>query len=628
MLEGEANGELANAEQQENDNNVEVMSDENKKILNKRLVTMLGDELDKFVKELDAVSPVEREKALATLQAVANEFFVAGGEASVAAALVRSTFLTTATSRQARAKAINERLWTGMVNDTTFIAGLRQALDWAPLTIENITEMTPLEKNRSILPRWQVISELLKASASASSLTEAQRELFVAARVHKLLMTQLVWATRLPQLKAVWSGGEEEKFIATMRRISETHDRVLKQSESEELTMPPATVAFVSAPERCYTCGRVGHMAFQCSQTQQLCYSCRQPGHIAKSCPMAGSASAAFARGGGRGGGRGGRGGYGGGSRGNVVATTVASEKPVVKKSMFDYPYSYSQTSFVVLTIDEKIRAVWESAPLLVRVLAQGGPQLPAVECEMLVDTGAIPSVVSSRFVASIGAATRPSRTRCIRGVGDTSTLIAGETTIGVTMGGRSFAVTALVAETALFDFLLGTRGMRAQGVEPVKIEIDESGGRVCVAGSAWVPAIGWTPSHVAVETVHVLRDESAAWRSTPSSVFLPVAGVGVLHAQLELGNDEGLSVADVLEVMGYATELPVAMTTGQEAHVAEALRAIAAADRDGREGAAWTLPNLEPSEPLVAAGPELQGPDREAYKSVAIGPGNKQKLN
>jgi hypothetical protein len=108
------------------------------------------------------------------------------------------------------------------------------------------------------------------------------------------------------------------------------------------------------------------------------------------------------------------------------------------------------------------VRDALDSRPLMVRVGVHTRRDARSIECEMLVDTGAIPSVVSSRFAQSVGAAVRPSRTQFIRGVGKSRTEVAGEATFVTTLGDKLFGVTALVADTTLFDFLLGTRGMRA----------------------------------------------------------------------------------------------------------------------------------------------------------------------
>lgn len=122
-------------------------------------------------------------------------------------------------------------------------------------------------------------------------------------------------------------------------------------------------------------------------------------------------------------------------------------------------------------------------------------------------------------------------------------------------------------------------------------------------------------------EEVCVLLDEPAYGRPLTSSMCVPIDGVGVLRAEFELGADEGLTWRDALELLGYAPDLPVAVVTGQEAQVAEALRATQAADDAERHGEPWSLPGLAPSPSIVSPGPALQGSDVEAYKSVQFGP-------
>ena len=122
-----------------------------------------------------------------------------------------------------------------------------------------------------------------------------------------------------------------------------------------------------------------------------------------------------------------------------------------------------------------------------------------------------------------------------------------------------------------------------------------------------------------------LLCDESKEWRVSPSTVFWPVEGVGVFAAQFEWGSEEGLSVRDVLDMMGFTEEPIVASATTAsptlEQRVANSLQSMAADDAAARDGQGWTLPNLAPTESVVPPGPELQGSDREAWKSVSIGP-------
>ena len=585
----------------------------------KMLKTMLKEAAAEFAKVVEVpTSEVEREKAFHGFVGHIEVFLRSGGSVVSLTLLVRMSLVKSTRGQATLAKAHEDGVWKGVRDATAFAAGLRRALNWPALTWGRAVDLVPFVAGKSIAPRVTALAVLTKGVLIEMS--EVQREVQIYSLVREMLRST-AFKVRLPAVPAAWSEVTSATFVREMRAVSNAYDEDI-ESPARAAKVEASTVA-VAVPAvqyafSCHTCGKPGHLAGDCSQPKR-CFACNQLGHIRRDCPspIQGGRGGRGARGG-----RGfGRGGWRGGRGGNVVATAMMSEKPVAT-SIFDYPYLFTQRSYVVLMLDAEMRATQDLVPLMVQVEVQGAESAPSVQCELLVDTGAVPSVISKAFAARAGAAIRPSRTTFIRGVGNTRTEIVGEATVGVMLGGRTFGVSALVAETTVFDFLLGTRGMRAQGVVPVQIELDEGGGRVRMAGSAWVRAVGWVqPEDPRAANVLVLRDDSTAWRTAPTSVFMIVPEVGVLQAQFELAENEGLTVGDVIDVMGFSTEPPVALTTGQESHVAEALRAMAEAERSGRDGAPWTLPSLTSEAPIVPPGPMLQGSDVEAYTSVLIGP-------
>jgi hypothetical protein len=161
--------------------------------------------------------------------------------------------------------------------------------------------------------------------------------------------------------------------------------------------------------------------------------------------------------------------------------------------------------------------------PLVVSVEVRGANGASTGH-SMLVDTGAVPSVVSSRFVAAVGLAVGPSRTKSISGVGASKTAVLGEVAFDVELGGVSFGIVALVAETALFDFLLGTRGMRDGSVGTVQINVGAKGGRVRVGDGRWVEARSSrrrcaTSNSASCKVVTYRGDDALAFARTARSV-------------------------------------------------------------------------------------------------------------
>lgn len=132
-----------------------------------------------------------------------------------------------------------------------------------------------------------------------------------------------------------------------------------------------------------------------------------------------------------------------------------------------------------------------------------------------------------------------------------------------------------------------------------------------------WVDADGWC---------RVLRQGPDQWSA--SVVYAIVANVGAFRLELELRDDEGLSYDEVATMIEEAEGVEnarhtesVAVTTGQEQLVADALRAHAARSRTDGDGESWTVPDRMPSWSSVAPGPPLHGVELEAYKLVKIAP-------
>ena len=266
-------------------------------------------------------------------------------------------------------------------------------------------------------------------------------------------------------------------------------------------------------------------------------------------------------------------------------------------------------------------------------VLTQAGASATAER--VLVDLGAVPSVTTSAFVAEHALTLTSSTTPSIYGVNGATIDVVGCVRFALRIGGATLGVDALVVESAPFRLLIGCDTLRGSDAR-AHIIIGRGRGRLRLDGGRWAEAVDWhddddddgDDSRPAAPTPVLLVAPAAEFTSRPSSFFAFVPKVGLLHAKSVIGDDEGLTVADAMSILGFTTAPPVTTTTdapvfvvsGQAAAAAAAIRAHEASVGAERAGA-WQLPDMRPHPSAALRYERPTGADTESYRDIRYGP-------
>ena len=273
-------------------------------------------------------------------------------------------------------------------------------------------------------------------------------------------------------------------------------------------------------------------------------------------------------------------------------------------------------------------------------VLTQAGASATAER--VLVDLGAVPSVTTSAFVAEYALTLTSSTTPSIYGVNGATIDVVGCVRFALRISGATLDVDALVVESAPFRLLIGCDTLRGSNVR-AHIIIGRGRGRLRLDGGRWAEAVDWhdddddndgDDSRPAAPTPVLLVAPAAEFTSRPSSFFAFVPKVGLLHAKSVIGDDEGLTVADAMSILGFTaappvtttttttttTDAPVFVVSGQAAAAAAAIRAHEASVGAERAGA-WQLPDMRPHPSAALPYERPTGADTESYRDIRYGP-------